>query len=117
MTTIRAALAADAALVAPLFDAYRQFHGQAADPALALRFLEQRLAARDSSVFVALGAGGEALGFAQLYPSFSSVAGGRAQGALRLELATLRDNAAAQALYAAHGWARDASCHHYTLGL
>lgn len=77
MTTIRQATAADAALVAPLFDAYRQFYGKPADPALALRFIEERLARGESTIFVATGDAGQALGFTQLYPSFSSVSAGR----------------------------------------
>jgi ribosomal protein S18 acetylase RimI-like enzyme len=77
MTTIRQASAADAALVAPLFDAYRQFYGKPAEPELALRFIGDRLAKGESTIFVAVGETGEALGFTQLYPSFSSVSAGR----------------------------------------
>jgi GNAT superfamily N-acetyltransferase len=58
-------------LVAPLFDAYRQFYGQEPDPAGARQFLEARLTARDSVVLLATQ--GAPVGFAQLYPSFSSV--------------------------------------------
>jgi hypothetical protein len=36
---IRRATAADVGLVAPLFDAYRQFYGKSADLALATTFL------------------------------------------------------------------------------
>lgn len=70
------ATAADVALAAPLFDAYRQFYNQPSDLALARDFLEARLWAEDSVVFLALEATGatEAVGFAQLYPSWSSVA-------------------------------------------
>ena len=77
--TIRRATAADAdvALVAPLFDAYRQFYGQPSDAALARRFVHARLAADESTVFVALAPDGRALGFVQLYPSFSSVSAAR----------------------------------------
>lgn len=77
MTTIRPALPADARLVAPLFDAYRQFYGKPAEPDVALRFVSERLANADSAIFLALGDDGEALGFTQLYPSFSSVSAGR----------------------------------------
>jgi GNAT superfamily N-acetyltransferase len=67
---------ADVDLVAPLFDAYRQFYGQPSDLALAKDFLAARLWADDSVVFLALSGAdaGDALGFAQLYPSWSSVA-------------------------------------------
>jgi GNAT superfamily N-acetyltransferase len=63
-------------LVAPLFDAYRQFYEQRSDLALAKDFLAARLWADDSVVFLALAGEepSEALGFAQLYPSWSSVA-------------------------------------------
>jgi GNAT superfamily N-acetyltransferase len=77
MTTIRPALPADARLVAPLFDAYRQFYGKPAEPDVALRFVSERLANADSAIFLALGDDGEPLGFTQLYPSFSSVSAGR----------------------------------------
>lgn len=71
---VRQATLADVALLAPLFDAYRQFYGQASDVALAQAFLSQRLTQQQSTVFLAQdGSDGQALGFAQLYPSFSSV--------------------------------------------
>lgn len=74
---IRMALLADLAIAAELFDAYRQFYGQSPDPALAEAFLRERLAWRDSAIFLAVDADGAGLGFAQLYPSFSSVAARR----------------------------------------
>src|SRR5687767_8033982 len=59
-------------VLAPLFDAYRQFYYQPPDLPAALGFLQQRLSNRDSAIFLALD--GEAgAGFVQLYPSFSSV--------------------------------------------
>lgn len=58
--------------VAPLFDAYRQFYGRPPDPDGARRFLAERLG-RSESVILAVVEGGRALGFTQLYPSFSSV--------------------------------------------
>jgi ribosomal protein S18 acetylase RimI-like enzyme len=73
---VRRASAADAERVAPLFDAYRQFYRQHPDPARALAFISERLERDESVVFVAERtpeAGGAALGFVQLYPSFSSV--------------------------------------------
>jgi ribosomal protein S18 acetylase RimI-like enzyme len=59
-----------------LFDAYRQFYRQPSDTDLARSFLRQRFQRNESIVFVALEPAGEtdrsALGFTQLYPSFSS---------------------------------------------
>ena len=60
----------------PLFDGYRQFYGQASDPAGARAFLQERLERDESAIFLAVDAGAEAstgLGFVQLYPLFSSV--------------------------------------------
>jgi ribosomal protein S18 acetylase RimI-like enzyme len=59
--------------VAPLFDAYRQFYEQPADPALARAFIGERLARGESVVFLAE-QGGRPVGFVQLYPLFSSTA-------------------------------------------
>jgi hypothetical protein len=42
LIAVRLAEAADAEAVAPLFDAYRQFYGQASDLDLARRFLQAR---------------------------------------------------------------------------
>lgn len=58
--------------LARLFDAYRQFYEQPADLPGAREYLSERMAHDDSVIFLALG-GGEALGFSQLYPSFTSV--------------------------------------------
>ena len=65
----------DVAVLAPLFDGYRQFYGQRPDLPGARAFLEERLRRDESVIFVALADGekGDALGFTQLYPSFSSV--------------------------------------------
>jgi len=71
--SIRQATVADADLVAPLFDAYRQFYRQPADLPRARRFLAERLSQRQSTVLVAEATDGEALGFVQLYPCFSSI--------------------------------------------
>lgn len=64
--------------VVPLFDAYRQFYGQAADPARARQFLRERFQLQESLVLLARGGQGEGLGFTQLYPLFSSVRAVRA---------------------------------------
>lgn len=71
--SIRQATVADVDLVAPLFDAYRQFYRQPADLPRACRFLAERLSQRQSTVLVAEATDGEALGFVQLYPCFSSI--------------------------------------------
>jgi len=76
--TIRRATASDrdVALIAPMFDLYRQFYGKPADPKLAETFVRDRLNAKESVIFIAVVPEGDAegaLGFVQLYPSFSSV--------------------------------------------
>jgi len=73
---IRLAEPGDADAVAALFDGYRQFYGQASDLGGARHFICERLTAGDSTVLLAE-ADGEAIGFAQLYPSFTSVGMGR----------------------------------------
>lgn len=62
-------------LLAPLFDAYRQFYHQPPNPGGAREFLRQRLVNRDSVIFLARSTSEptRAVGFVQLYPSFSSV--------------------------------------------
>ena len=57
----------------PLFDAYRQFYGRSSDLKLAREFLSARLSLAESVVLVARNTLGAALGFVQLFPSFSSV--------------------------------------------
>lgn len=60
--------------VAKLFDQYRQFYQQRADPAAAQAFIEARLRQGDAHILLASDERGEGLGFTQLYPAFSSVA-------------------------------------------
>ncbi len=62
----------DVDAVAPLFDAYRQFYAQAPEPGRARAFVSDRLNHGDSVIFLAVSQPA-ALGFTQLYPSFSSV--------------------------------------------
>ena len=69
---IRRATDADIARIAPLFDAYRSFYGQPPDIARADAFLRERLARGESALLLAE-RDGEAIGFTQLYPLFSSV--------------------------------------------
>lgn len=63
----------DLTSIAQLFDLYRQFYQQPADITLATEFIQQRLEHQDSIIFLAKNEDQEALGFIQLYPSFSSV--------------------------------------------
>ena len=70
--TIRQAVLADLDAVAILFDGYRQFYGQASDEAAAKAFLQARFEHGQSVVLLAESKG-QAVGFTQLYPSFSSV--------------------------------------------
>jgi len=70
--TIRQATVDDVEQLAPLFDAYRQFYGRTSDVAAAQAFLLARFANRESTLFIAHQRE-MAIGFAQLYPSFSSV--------------------------------------------
>ena len=75
--TVTRAEFGDLERLVPLFDAYRRFYGQESAPALGREFLRERLSQGQSVLFLASGvlAGAEqqALGFSQLYPSFSSV--------------------------------------------
>lgn len=131
----------------PLFDAYRRFYRQAADPDGAERYLRERLTHGESVVFLAL-LDQVPAGFTQLYPLFSSIALGRlwllndlfvteparrrgvasallaaarrhgeASGATGLLLQTTTDNAAAQALYERNGWVRERGFYWYGLKL
>jgi ribosomal protein S18 acetylase RimI-like enzyme len=131
---VRQAGLADVGVVAPLFDAYRGFYGQASDIALAQAFLRERLALGESFILLAERSGA-AVGFVQLYPLFSSVrarrilvlndlyvderarrtgvaqallreaeALARELGTLRLVLETAEDNRTAQRLYERLGW-------------
>ena len=136
-TTISRAGPADLDALAVLFDAYRQFYGQAPDLARARQWLRERLRFGESVVLVAR-RGDEAAGFVQLYPMFSSVRTTRTwilndlyvdaalrrkgvaralldaaalfardDGAAGISLETTRDNAAARALYRDAGWHED----------
>lgn len=70
--TIRQAVASDIDALAPLFDSYRQFYGRESDICAAREFLLARFNHGESVVFIAHDAN-VPIGFAQLYPSFSSV--------------------------------------------
>lgn len=69
---IHQATIADLDQLVPLFDAYRQFYAQPSDLSGARAFLSERLKRAQSTIFLALDETGHALGFTQLYPSFTS---------------------------------------------
>jgi GNAT superfamily N-acetyltransferase len=63
-------------LVAPLFDLYRQFYQRPSDLPGARQFLADRLRGQQSVIYLAMDetvTPPTAVGFVQLYPSFSSV--------------------------------------------
>lgn len=62
----------DLKIIAPLFDAYRQFYGKTSDVQLAEEFLEARIINNESVIFIAYDNENNATGFVQLYPLFSS---------------------------------------------
>jgi len=59
--------------IAPLFDAYRQFYKAAANIEASHQFIHDRLTKNESIIFLAM-EDDRAVGFAQLYPLFASVA-------------------------------------------
>jgi GNAT superfamily N-acetyltransferase len=68
---IRQATVSDLDGLVPLFDGYRQFYGQASKPDRIRKFLLDRFEHNQSEIFIAV-KDGTAVGFTQLYPSFSS---------------------------------------------
>ncbi|WP_260260207.1 GNAT family N-acetyltransferase [Vibrio intestinalis] len=64
-------------VITPLFDSYRVFYGQESNPDVAREFIQSRISNNESVIFLALDDEGNALGFVQLYPSFSSVSAAR----------------------------------------
>lgn len=72
-TSIRTATLSDLDVVAPLFDAYRQFYEQAPDLALAQRFISDRMNRKESVILLASNPAGQAVGFCQLYPIYCSI--------------------------------------------
>ena len=145
MITLHQAGLADLDRLAPLFDAYRQFYKQAADLKGARSFLEARLAKNESVIFLALneqeGVGFVQLYplfssvqmrrvwlLNDLYVTPEARRTGvghrlmeRARefaletGAAHLELATARDNRAAQSVYVDLGYTLDTAFDHYAL--
>ena len=70
---VRQANSSDIEEVVQLFNQYRELQGKRSDIAAAREFLLARMAAREAIIFVAHERT-VLMGFAQLYPSFSSVA-------------------------------------------
>jgi GNAT superfamily N-acetyltransferase len=68
----RQATVLDIDLLVPLFDGYRQFYRQPSEPDRIRRFLLDRFEHNQSVIFVAVRGDGAAVGFTQLYTSFSS---------------------------------------------
>lgn len=58
--------------ITPLFDSYRVFYGQSSDVVACRLFLEQRLSNNESIIFLAF-YDRQAVGFTQLFKTFSSV--------------------------------------------
>ena len=145
--TVARATPADLDALAGLFDAYRQFYRRPSDRDGARRFLAERMARDESTVFLAR-LGDAPIGFTQLFPFWTSVGMQRVwvlndlfvaasarrrgaaralmeaahafaveTGAARIELATEITNTGAQALYEDLGYARDAEFAHYALAL
>ena len=71
MNIVRAS-AADIPVLAALFDQYRVFYKQSSDLQAATHFLSERFQRNESVVFLARNKG-LAMGFTQLFPTFSSV--------------------------------------------
>jgi GNAT superfamily N-acetyltransferase len=134
-------------MLAPMFDAYRQFYGQFPDLDGAREFLSERLEQEQSVIFLAL-KDRNGCGFTQLYPAFSSVAMrpvwilndlfvtpearrlgvgkclmqeatefSAENGAKRLVLSTAVGNRAARLLYEETGWVKDEAFVHYNYEL
>lgn len=62
----------DLEALVPLFDGYRKFYGSKSDQEAAREFLTERFKQNESVIFIAHESE-TAVGFTQLYPSFSSV--------------------------------------------
>lgn len=99
---------ADLDALALLFDAYRRFYGQPGDLARARDWLRERLRFGESVVLVATRDGGT-VGFAQLYPMYSSVRTARTWilNDLYVDAAARRRGVARTLLDAAAQFARD----------
>ena len=70
---VRRATSDDLDQLVPLFDGYRQFYGKTSDLSIARQFMADRMSHGESVMLIAEDPGGTAIGFVQLFPSFSSV--------------------------------------------
>lgn len=70
--TIRQATIQDLHRIVPIFDSYREYFQQKKEPVMVERFLFDRFEHLESVIFIAEQQG-EVIGFAQLYPVFSSL--------------------------------------------
>jgi GNAT superfamily N-acetyltransferase len=115
--TVRQATVLDVDILAPLFDAYRQFYRQPPDPVLARQFLEERIQRSESIVFVALNRERSPIGFTQLFPSFPSSSAARifVLNDLFVAPSFRRQGAGSQLLGAAANFARSAGAVRLTL--
>jgi GNAT superfamily N-acetyltransferase len=59
--------------LAMLFDKYRQFYKQTPNLEGARAFIEDRIKANESAIFIVMDSSGRSVGFTQLFPMFSSV--------------------------------------------
>ena len=131
---IRTATKSDVPLVAPLFNAYREFYGQNSDLDGARACINDNLSLERSTIFVCEEEG-SVVGFTQLYPAFCSVemkpfyvlydlfvtpnqrtkgigsallnhahAWAKSQGAFRVVLETAHTNTTAQSVYEGLGY-------------
>lgn len=71
--SVRRATTQDLPRLAELFDLYRQFYDKSSDLAGAERFLSEHIEREESVIYVAETAQQHIVGFAQLYPSFTSL--------------------------------------------
>jgi len=69
---MNSAVMADLDEVSQLFNNYRLFYQQESDLERAREYLAERIGNQDSVIYIARSDGGEAVGFTQLYPTFSS---------------------------------------------
>ncbi|HXC66783.1 MAG TPA: GNAT family N-acetyltransferase [Nitrospiraceae bacterium] len=70
---VRRATSDDLDQLVTLFDGYRQFYGKTSDLSVARQFMTDRMSHGESVMLIAEDPGGTAIGFVQLFPSFSSV--------------------------------------------
>lgn len=63
----------DVKKISPLFDSYRVYYKQESNLDLALQYLSERLQNDESVIFIVQDDNKNALGFTQLYPTFSSL--------------------------------------------